>query len=329
MGDIRKSYPRFKREGGAARIELTEDDIAILRHVYRHRFIRADDLYRLFGERSRDKLSRRLTRLYRNHFVDRPIAQVDRFREGGSRAMVYGLDNAGAQFIKETFDVSITSADWKSRNRSYTRDNLDHTLSISRFLIDVELACRARDGIVALIPFDEILAIAPEKTRRLPQPGRWSVPVRWHGNRADVYVIPDAIFGLRNAAADGKSTRTFVFLEIDRGTMTIAPAKQVREGDGFLYRATILRKLLTYAESYREELHKTHLGIPAARVLTLTTSAARAESMRKAAQELIVKPFKLPPGLFLFGVLRDGQNPLSMEFANCEGIGTRLLRSGT
>ena len=172
MGDIRKSYPRFKRNGGAPRIELTEDDIAILGHVYRHRFIRADDVYRLFGERSPDKLSRRLTRLYRNHFIDRPIAQVDRFREGGSRAMVYGLDNAGAQFIKETLDVSLTSADWKSRNRSYTRDNLDHTLSITRFLIDLELACRAREGAVSLIPFDEILATAPEKTRRLPQPGR-------------------------------------------------------------------------------------------------------------------------------------------------------------
>lgn len=325
MGALRKSYPRFKREGEAPRIDLTEDDIDILRHVFRHRFIRADDLYRLFGDRSPDKLSRRLTRLFRNQFLDRPIAQVDRFHEGGSRALVYGLDNAGARYIKEALNVSISSADWKARNRSYTRENLEHTLAISRFMVDLELGARAREN-VSIIPFDEILAGAPEKTRRLPQPGRWAVPVRWLGNRADVHVIPDAIFGLRLEGPDGRPTRTFVFLEIDRGTMTIAPAKQVREGDGFLYRATILRKLITYAESHREELHKTHLGIPAARVLTLTTSPARADAMREAAERFVAAPLKVPPGLFLFGV-QPASDPLAMDFHSAIGVPTRLLRT--
>ncbi|MEI9932658.1 MAG: replication-relaxation family protein [Rhizomicrobium sp.] len=131
MGQVRASHPRFKRDGIAPRIELTEDDIAILRAVHRHRFVRADDLYRLFGERSQDKLSRRLTRLYRNKFLDRPIAQVDRFREGGSRPLVYGLDAVGARYLKETLGVPIGSTDWKARNRSYTRESLDHTLAIS------------------------------------------------------------------------------------------------------------------------------------------------------------------------------------------------------
>ena len=83
MGASRASFPRFRREGTAPRIELTADDIEILRRVHRHRFIRADDIYRLFPERSRDHLSRRLAGLYRNQFLDRPIAQVDRFQEGG------------------------------------------------------------------------------------------------------------------------------------------------------------------------------------------------------------------------------------------------------
>lgn len=326
MAAVRKSYPRFKREGDAPRIDLTEDDIAILRHVFRHRFIRADDLYRLFGDRSPDKLSRRLTRLYRNQFLDRPIAQVDRFREGGSRALVYGLDNAGARYLKETLGVAINSADWKARNRTYTRDNLDHTLSISRFMVDLELACRAREDL-ALIPFDEIVASGPEKNRRATQPGRWPVSVPWLGSRVDVQIVPDAIFGLRAPGPEGRPSRTFVFLEIDRGTMTIAPAKQVRESEAFLYRTSVLRKLLTYAESYRRELHKIHLGIPAARVLTLTTSPARAEAMRSAAEQLIVRPQKLPPGLFLFGVQPEGQDPLAVEFANSEGASTRLLRA--
>lgn len=326
MGAVRRSYPRFRRDGTTTqRVELTADDVAILRHVYRHRFVRADDLYRLFPERSHDKLSRRLTRLYRSQLIDRPIAQVDRYREGGSRALVYGLDNGGARYLKEAIGVSISAADWRARNRSYTRENLEHTLAVSRFLIDLELACAARQG-VSLITLDEILASAPEKTRRLAQPGRWSVPLRWLGNQADVLIIPDAIIGLRAPSAEGASLRTYLFLEIDRGTMTIAPAKQVRESEGFLYRATILRKLLTYAVSHREGLHRSHLGIPAARVLTLTTSQARAESMREAAERFVVGPMKLPPGLFLFGVQPLDTDPLSTNFINSRAHESRLLR---
>ena len=125
MGTVRKSYPRFRREGGAPRIVLTEDDFAVLLCIYRHRFVRADDLYRLFGHRSRDRLSRRLTWLYRNQFLDRPIAQIDRFREGPTQALVYGLDNAGARVVAERFGVPTGSADWRSRNRAFTRENLE------------------------------------------------------------------------------------------------------------------------------------------------------------------------------------------------------------
>ncbi|MDP3749375.1 MAG: replication-relaxation family protein [Phenylobacterium sp.] len=314
----RKSVPRFKRLAEAPRIELTDDDIEILRHVYRHRFVRADDLYRLFPGRSPDKLSRRLVRLYRTHYLDRPIAQVDRFREGGSQPMVYGLDNAGARFLAETLGLRLASGEWKARNRSYTRENLDHTLAITRFMVDLELACRARPDI-ELIPFEEIVAAAPDTTRRLAQPGRWSVAVEWLHGSGEVLVVPDAIFGLRHTQSDGRKVRSFVFLEIDRGTMTIVPSKHVRESAAFLHRATILRKLLTYATSHRAKLHQLHLGIAVARVLTVTTSAARAEAMRQAAHRLIVQPMGLPAGLFLFGGQAEADNPLSASWLGAGG----------
>lgn len=326
MAATRSSFPRFRREGSAPRIELTDDDIEILRRVYRYRFIRADDLYRLFGQRSPDRLSRRLVQLYRNRYLDRPIAQVDRYHKGGSRALVYGLDNAGARYIAESFGYSVTSGEWKARNRSYTRENLDHTLSITRFLVDLELACRAR-GDVELIPFEEIVTNAPERTRRLPQPGRWSVPVRWGEASGDVLVIPDAIFGLRMTKADGGKARSFVFLEIDRGTMTIAPAKQIQEGPAFLHRTSILRKLLTYATSHHLDLHREHLGLPVARVLFVTASAARADAMREVANTSIVRPMRLPSGLFLFGCAADADLPLDAAWLDAAGQPTFLAPS--
>src|SRR3569833_1851852 len=160
MGAVRQSHPRFHRDGDAPRIALTSDDAEILERVFRHRFIRADDLFRLFPDRSPDRLSRRLMLLYRNRYLDRPIAQIDRFRGGSSQPLVYGLDNAGARYLAEIAGRPPASTDWKARNRSYTRENLDHTLAVTRFMVDLELACRAR-GDVELITEAEILADAP------------------------------------------------------------------------------------------------------------------------------------------------------------------------
>jgi Replication-relaxation len=323
MGRVRASFPRFRRQAGAARIELTDDDEAILRHVFRHRFVSADDLYRLFPNRSAGVLSRRLTGLFRNEYLDRPVAQIDRYREGGSRPFVYGLGNAGARYLKQTLGMPVGATDWRSRNRTYTRENLDHTLAVSRFLIDIEIACRARGDFVP-IHFEEILAAAPGKTRSSPNPARWSVPVQFNGTRSSVNLIPDAIFGLRFTPPDGPAKEAYFLLEVDRGTMTIVPAEHIRESDAFLYRATILRKFLTYAESWRQNLHKSHLGIAAARVLTLTTSTVRVDAMRAAALEYVVRKQKLAPGVFLFGVQDAGADPLSTAFVDCAGRQTNL-----
>ena len=316
MGAVRQSHPRFHRDGDAPRIALTSDDAEILERVFRHRFIRADDLFRLFPDRSPDRLSRRLMLLYRNRYLDRPIAQIDRFRGGGSQPLVYGLDNAGARYLAEIAGRPPASTDWKARNRSYTRENLDHTLAVTRFMVDLELACRAR-GDVELITEAEILADAPSGQ------AKWPVPVRWRGGSGVVQVAPDAIFGLRCRTREGHQLRSFAFVEIDRGTMTIAPAKRVQDSEAFLYRATILRKLLTYAESHRQQLHQAYLGIPIARVLMVTTSIARAEAMRDTAERFVVKPSGLPAGLFLFAG-PPGSPPFEADWSDTTGNQTRL-----
>jgi hypothetical protein len=236
--------------------------------------------------------------------------------------MVYGLDTAGAQYLKEALGVPIGSADWKSRNRSYTRESLDHTLAITQFLVDLEVACRARDD-ESLIRFEDILAIAPEVTRRSRFPMSWPVPIQWHGGKTEVHVAPDAIFGLRVVRADGTAARSYFFLEVDRGTMTIVPSKRVRESDAFPYRATILRKLYAYADSYRLGLHKERFGFQAPRVLFLTTSEARAEAMQIAGKEFVPKCAHVPAGMFLFG-FQSAENPLTAEFSDIAGNRVRL-----
>lgn len=323
MGALRTSFPRFRRVGGTPPIKLTKDDIAILRHVYRHRFIRADDIYRLFAWRSADKLSRRLTWLYRNQFLDRPVAQIDRFKSGGSQSLVYGIDSGGARYLREHDGISIRHTDWKARNRDYTRENLDHTLAITRFMIDLQLACTARDD-VGLIHFETVLAGASEATRTSAQPARWPVTLPWQGNSAQIVIAPDAVFGLEIKPSGAKPRRAYFFLEMDRGSMTIAPSESVRRSEAFLYRSSILRKLLAYGISHQNGIHQAHLGIHAAQILTLTTSTSRAIEMQKCAAVLIVPSLKISPNLFLFGAIPYG-NPLEMFLENAAGENVGLL----
>jgi hypothetical protein len=288
-------------------MELTDDDMAILQAVYRHRFVRADDLYRLIG-RSPDRLSRRLTLLFRNEYLDRPIAQIDRYRAGGSQPLVYGLGAAGARYLKGKVGAPIGKTDWRSRNRTYTRDNLEHTLAVARFLIDLELACRETPRF-SFIPFEDILAQAPEATRKSQNPMSWSVTLDWRGGRTQVNLAPDAIFGLRMMREDGKAVRSYYFLELDRGTMTIAPSRALRESDGFPFRATILRKFYAYADSYHQKLHEKTFAIKYPRTLFLTTSEVRASAMANAAREFMLRQSNIPPGAFLFGTVERASVP--------------------
>ncbi len=313
MGTVRTSYPRFRREGDAPRVEFTDDDIAIIRCVYRHRFVRADDLYRLFPGRTTDRLSRRLTLLYRAGYLDRPIAQIDRYHQGGSQSLVYGLDTGGARYLKEAHGTPIGATDWRARNRSYTRENLEHTLAVARFMIDMEIMCREREGL-SLIPFEEILERAPEKTRRSPMPGRWPVDIHYGGAHGTVYLVPDAIFGLRQRGADGRSKVAYFFLEMDRGTMTIVPSERVRESDAFTHRATLLRKFHAYAESFETGLHEQRFAIKSPRTLFLTTNTSRAEQMQRAATFHALRHRRIPSGAMQFGTSGSGKVLLEEVF---------------
>lgn len=303
-------------------MDLTDDDLAILRALYRYRFMRADDIYRLFPQRSPDRVSRRLTRLYRAGLVDRPPAQIDRFRSGGSQHLVYGLDARGARVLSDEYGLRDLSNDLAGRNRRFTRENLEHATAVAAFMVAVEVACRETP--YEVIQPEEVLAGAPENVRALPRPAQWGVSLPWHGAEAAVLLRPDALFGLRQNRSDAPPLRSFYFLELDRGSMTIAPSGAARRSAAFLYRSSILRKLFAYAVSHRDRRHQEHLRLPTARVLLRTTSTARAAEMQSVAHTLVVKPLGVPPGLFLFQGEDTLGDPLQAPWLTADGTTVTL-----
>jgi hypothetical protein len=265
--------PRFER-AKVAGIKLTPRELLILRAVQRHRLLRSTHLIALL-DGSQQTTLRRLQLLFHHGYLDRPAAQLDWYA------------HVSRQFLR-------------------------HTLAVAEVMVAFEVACRDTEGVEFIRPY-EILAAAPEATRRLRLPFRWQVEVIERDKLHRLGAEPDRVFGLRFAGAPEHRRLAYFFLEADRGTMPV-----VRRG---LDQTSFRRKLLGYRETWRQGLHRRHLGIPNFRVLTVTTNEERMRHLAAACRSI-------PDGqrLFLF-MNRESVacgDILAQEWVNGRDEGFRL-----
>jgi DNA-binding Lrp family transcriptional regulator len=257
------------------RMVLTSRDLEILRAVHRHRLLRSTHLMALLGS-SRQTTLRRLQLLFHHGYLDRPSMQLDWYTRG-SEPLVYALGRRGAEILETEGELRRGGVRWDTKNRNLSRVFLHHTLMVAEVMVAFEVACRGREG-VRFIPPEEVLAEAPEATRRLRFPFRWQVEVRHRGQPYRLGVEPDQVFGLEFHGAPDNRRHAYFFLEADRGTMPIARKEFAQ--------TSFLRKLLAYRETWGRGVHKTHLGIPNFRVLAVTTSTKRVEHLMEACRSL-------------------------------------------
>jgi hypothetical protein len=325
--------PRFRRDGSPPSFQLTEDDAAILWHVWRHRLIDSAIIFKLFPHRSEQVLRDRLKLLFRGRYLGRPGRQIARYEPGGgTKPMVYGLDREGARVLRDRFGAAVGVDHWGQKNREVKKTHIDHTLATTRFMVAHELACRRR-GDVRLLPFDELLAtLAPERTKRAAIPDRWRVPIAWNGHRGEEGTRPDRIFGLEYAHQPVGKNRSFFYVEIDEGTETIEPGERQQRSAAFFRQSSVLRKFIIYAFSRMHRLHERHFDFASTpRILTVTTTPARAAAMQETYERhLLPQPLAVPPGMFLFTdkdtlAAHDG-DVLAMPWRN--GVGKEVWIDG-
>jgi hypothetical protein len=274
MPHLQIRRPRFERVP-VRRMVLTPRDLDILRAVHRHRLLRSTQLIALL-DGSRQVTLRRLQLLFHHGYLDRPQMQLDWYTRG-SEPLVYALGNRGAEVLETERVVRRGGIRWDTKNRNLSRVFLHHTLAVAEVMVAFEVACRSREG-VRFIPPEEVLAGAPEATRRLRLPFRLQVEVRHSGKSHRLGVEPDRIFGIQFDNLPENRRRAYFFLEADRGTMPV-----MRKG---LAQTSFLRKLLAYQETWRRGFHRAHLGIPSFRVLTVTTSRERVGHLIEACRTL-------------------------------------------
>jgi hypothetical protein len=256
---------------------LSPRDLVVLRAVHRHRLLRSTHLIALTGASPQTTL-RRLQLLFHHGYLDRPPMQLDWYTRG-SEPLVYALGNSGAEVLdrEKKGEVRRGAVRWNTKNRNLSRLFLHHTLMVADIIVAFEVACRSREDVRFISP-EEVIAGAPESTRLLRLPFRWQVEVCQSGKLHRLGVEPDKVFGLRFEGAPENRRHAFFFLEADRGTMPV-----IRKG---LAQTSFLRKLLAYQETWRRRLHKSHLGLPNFRVLTVTTSRERVEKLVDTCRSL-------------------------------------------
>ncbi|HEY3915218.1 MAG TPA: replication-relaxation family protein, partial [Verrucomicrobiae bacterium] len=91
--------PRFRR-ATVRPIQLTGRDLDILRCIHWHRFLRSSHIVELAGG-SVQQVLRRLQHLYHGGFLERPRCQLDWYYQQGSRQIVYGLADKGAERLRD------------------------------------------------------------------------------------------------------------------------------------------------------------------------------------------------------------------------------------
>jgi hypothetical protein len=312
MDKSRPKTSRLKRKT-ADPIQLTDRDADILRALHTYRFLTTDHLQTLTGTESRWGMNKRLRLLYDHKYIDRPKAQAAIFSHADKRPTVYALGNAGAKLLSERYGAAMPpSVYWTEKNRRVRERHIEHTLGISDFMVEIETLCKTAPEL-HLISQEDILAQSPAETRRAKYPFRWNTQVNHNGQRHDIMILPDYVFGLRTR--DGRER--FFFVEIDRGTMPVTRRD--------ITQTSFVRKILSYADTFERGLALRRFGMAGFQVLTVTTSQARIQTIQDAIANLSDTSFSA--NTFLFKSKSDSQAPFPFHagWQNIKGAGADII----
>ena len=211
---------------------------------------------------------------------------------------------------------------WRQKNRQIRGRSIQHALSTTRFMIELEIAARAR-GNSSLLHADQVFALSPSV--KAVQPGArltLRAPVNWYGHHGEEGTAPDQLFGLHYQDKPEGRNRQFIMLEIDQGTETIEPNERRIRSKSFFRDTSILRKFVIYANAFKQKTHQEQFGFRAFRVLIVTTNRARAEMMQATYRKFLAKePNGVNPGVFLFTDWESWSNQTGSERVVENGVG--------
>ena len=305
-GDFKQRRSRFRRHDHDT-MRLTPDDRAIIVHVGLRRFLTTAHLFKLFPKRSQQNFRWRLARLFDAHYLDRPKAQVNHFSTTANSSMVHALGNKGAELFAHMQHATAPLTDWTDKNRSLTRPYIEHALLVADVMIALEPQLQSRTDL-EVIRDAELRAALPPAIKRPSVPWSFSARLAHAGKYHTMSIAPDAAFALRFLDF---GRRSFFFLEADRATMPIERSS--------LLQSSFKRKLQVYLAAHRANEILQRFGFNNLRVLTVTTSMERIQSMLAVVKIICAGKGQ---GMFLFtdvATLTKYSDPLTLPWITTTG----------
>ena len=292
---------------------LTARDIAIIAHVAHFRFLTSAQIAELDGG-SHAQVLRRLRYLWAAGFLDRPKLQhayLANWTDEGNKPLAYALGRLGAKLLRQRGIAINDKLEWTLNNSRVGALHLAHTIDTATAMIPFTADARAVG--LHVVDHHELLPTMPEKTRQLRKPFCIRVTVSVPGVSKPVLigVVPARLFSL----VSEDERRNFA-LEQDESQMSVN-AKSLKKSS---YR----RKLLGYFHAWKQKRHTEVWGFQSFRVLTITPSEKRIDSMI-AVQRKITND--TAAGLFLYSTPQrlNEHGPLGKAWRSSEADGISLL----
>jgi len=283
---------RGRRTPSGKRIVLTDRDVEIFKLLRRYRFLRSDTLWQLLssdtGGRSFKRFQDRLTSLFHETntphgaaYLDWPVQQR-KAHDARYTPSIYELSTAGEGVLEERGIQVQNVTDLAKSDRSTVTREFAHMMMICDTLATIEIGT-LNDPNVRFIAWPEILAKAPEETRKSDLPFALPVDIRnrFVGSRQDQQLqfrlIPDGLFGLEYQLPQSKKVYRFFALEAERTNRIHSKS---------LKGSSYVKKILAYQYILQNRIFKSRLGLPNLLILTVTPNQARIKSMSEALMDI-------------------------------------------
>jgi Replication-relaxation len=286
-----QQFPKKRRIAHAAPFRLMARDEAIIEAVHHYRMLERRQVERMFfltqpGRKTNtNRVRERLRLLFQHGYVERVVRPY--YPGQGSAGPVYRLGVSGAKLLAQRTGISIREfrywgwGDDKDARRTRVHpEYLEHGLALADVRHAVEQSA-TRHGWQIETWLDDL---------DLRHDQNWDTveaAIIGKVQLEKIPILPDSYFVLTTPQG-----RAHFLLEIDRATESIA--------------ATWQRKIAGYKEYVISgQFHRRH-GVPwpqtPLRILTVTTSAKRAENLKAAAERY--GPIQAAP-LFLFSTMGE------------------------
>lgn len=255
--DAQGRRSRFVRTPTNKQIVIGGRDCEILTLLYRYRYLRTAQLIAFLKPRSEKRFIERLGDLFHETgLIGRPTQQ---WQQGDrlTTPLIYEITARGIRYLEDKGILPHRATSLARRIRSGSGHQFPHAMMIMDALTEIELKTLMTDG-ERFVPVDEILARAPEATRRKTRPLELPVTLYpckelpWITRPMQTHVVPDGLYGIEYIAT-GQPLYRFYALECERKTPQ-------RRGRGE-YSSVALKKA-AYAEVIRSGVFREVWGVP-------------------------------------------------------------------